>query len=72
MTINDVQFGSMAKILRHNADGAIRQRLCDLGLLPKAEVEIVRSAPLGDPIQLRVNGNDVSLRRSEAMLIEVE
>ncbi len=49
-----------------------RRKLLALGLMPGAEVEIRRTAPLGDPIQIQLRGSSVSLRRSEASIIEAE
>jgi len=71
LTLNDVPSGRRARIRRHRASGAVRQRLMDLGLMPDVEVLVVRSAPLNDPIQLRLSAANVSLRRQEAATIEV-
>jgi ferrous iron transport protein A len=71
--LNDVKSGCRAKIHCHHSSGAVRQRLLDLGFVPKAEVDVIRRAPLGDPIECRVANNyKVTLRNSEAQLIEVE
>jgi len=70
-TLNDVPSGRRARIRRHRAVGAVRQRLMDLGLMPDVEVLVVRSAPLNDPIQLQLNAANVSLRRQEAATIEI-
>ena len=64
--------GCRAQIRCHHATGAIRQRLLDLGFVPQAEVDVIRRAPLGDPIECSVANNKVTLRNSEAALIEVE
>lgn len=70
-TLNDLPLGRRARIQRHLAQGAVRQRLVDLGLLPNVEVVVVRSAPLGDPIQIKIGSSHVTLRRAEASLVEV-
>jgi ferrous iron transport protein A len=70
--LKDVKTGRRAQIRCHHATGAIRQRLLDLGFVPRAEIEVVRRAPLGDPIECSVADNKVTLRNSEAALIEVE
>lgn len=67
----DVPIGGCCQVRRHHATGAIRQRLLDLGFVPGAQVCVRRVATLGDPIQLGVNGYAVSLRKSEALTIEV-
>ena len=70
--LGDVKPGRKARIRCHHAEGAVRQRLLDLGFVPKCEVDIIRRAPLGDPIQCKVANYNVTLRKSEASLIEVE
>ena len=70
--LRDCKPGQRAKIRCHHAKGAIRQRLLDLGFVPGTEIDMVRNAPLGDPIQCKVSGYNVTLRKSEAELIELE
>jgi len=70
--LGDIKPGKMARIRRHHSCGAIRQRLLDLGFVPDSEVNVIRLAPLGDPIQCKIADYNVTLRRSEASLIEVE
>ena len=70
--LKDIQPGHRARIHCHHAKGAIKQRLLDLGFVPQAEVDVIRRAPLGDPIECRVANYKVALRKSEADLIEVE
>ncbi len=71
-TLNDLTPGKSVKIIRHRSQGAVRQRLLDLGLMPGAEVTMVRSAPLNDPIELKLEAANVTLRRQEAATIEVQ
>ena len=70
-TLNDIRPGHRARIRRHLARGAVRQRLMDLGLMPNVEVVLVRSAPLNDPIEVKLEAANVTLRRREAATIEV-
>lgn len=70
-TLDQMTPGERGKIHAHRAQGAVRQRLLDLGLHPKAEVTMVRVAPLGDPIELKLDACLIALRRAEAMLIDV-
>ena len=70
--LSDVELGRRAKIHRHHATGAVRQRLLNLGFTPQVEVELIRRAPFGDPIQCRVANCCVTLPESEAALIEVD
>jgi len=64
--------GTKGKIVAHEAKGSVRQRLLDLGLIPPSEFEVVRYAPLGDPIEVRVGSNSIVLRRSEAKTVKIE
>jgi ferrous iron transport protein A len=70
--LNAVKSGCRAKVHCHHATGAVRQRLLDLGFVPDAEIDVIRRAPFGDPIECRVANYKVTLRNSEAQLIEVE
>jgi ferrous iron transport protein A len=70
-TLNDLHPGRRARIRRHRSEGAVRQRLLDLGLMPDVEVLMVRSAPLDDPIELKLQATSITLRRREAATIEV-
>jgi ferrous iron transport protein A len=71
LTLDDLLPGDYARIQRHHAEGAVRQRLMDLGLMPDTLVEMIRTAPLGDPIELRLGDSSVVLRRREASSVEV-
>jgi len=68
----DCNPGQRATIRCHHSKGAIRQRLLDLGFVPGTAIDMVRSAPLGDPVQCKVSGYNVTLRKSEAKMIELE
>lgn len=70
-SLNDLGPGAGGRVWRLHGDGAIRQRLLDLGLLPGAEIVVVRSAPLLDPIEIKVGSAFLTLRRAEAMTIEM-
>jgi ferrous iron transport protein A len=70
--LDQLAAGKRARIRRHHGSGAIRHRLLSLGFMPDCQVDVVRRAPLGDPIQCRVANSCVTLRRSEARFIEVE
>jgi len=70
--LKDIKSGRCAKIRCHHAKGEIRQRLLDLGFVPDTEVQVIRRAPFGDPIECRVANYKVALRNAEADLIEVE
>lgn len=70
--LNEARFGARCRIKRLHGQGAIRQRLLDLGIVPNVEITVVRSAPLNDPIELCIGDAFVSIRRTEATHIEVE
>lgn len=64
--------GSSAVVRRVSSGGSIARRLMELGLVPGTRVTMLRVAPLGDPIELRVRNYALSIRRSEALTIEVD
>ncbi|MGF1692039.1 FeoA family protein [Photobacterium kagoshimensis] len=72
MKLDQLRPEQHAIILQHHAEGAIRQRLMDLGLHPQTLIKLVRYAPLGDPLQVRVGRASVSLRIAEAKMVSVE
>ena len=72
MTINDLTLGQSAVITAVGGEGALRCRLLDMGLIPKTKVRVEKIAPLGDPLELRVRGYSLSLRKEDARNIQVE
>ncbi|NDJ52898.1 MAG: ferrous iron transport protein A [Chloroflexi bacterium] len=71
-TLDTLQIGQSATVRRVGGDGAVRRRLMDMGLVNGVQIEMIRPAPLGDPVAYKVRGYRLSLRKSEAHLIEVE
>ncbi|QVL48202.1 MAG: ferrous iron transport protein A [Thiocapsa sp.] len=71
-TLNDIPPGQRVRIRGHRSSGAVRQRLLDLGLMPNTVVTMVRSAPLNDPIEIKLAAGSITLRRQEAATVEVE
>lgn len=71
-TLDQLATGHRAVITRINGQGALRRRIMDMGVTPGAEIEMVKTSPLGDPVEYLVRGYHLSLRRSEAQMIEVE
>ena len=69
MTLNELKPGSCGRIC---ACEGLSERLCEVGLLPGETVEVVRVAPLGDPIALRVKDSQIAIRRCDATRINVE
>lgn len=71
MTLNSVPHGLRARVLTVIDSGAGSLRLTELGLVPGASISVVRSAPLGDPIQVKIRDYYLALRRADAELIQV-
>ncbi len=71
MSITELKPGDLAEVEEVYGDGELRQRLLDLGILPGRVIEFVRFAPLGDPLEIEVLGSRISLRATEANLINV-
>lgn len=71
-TLRDVRIGKSAKIIKVHGEGALRRRIMDMGLTKGTEVYVRKVAPLGDPLELNVRGYELSVRKADAELIEVE
>ncbi len=71
-TLKQVEVGSTVKVIKLHGEGAVRRRIMDMGLTKGAEVYIRKVAPLGDPIEITVRGYELSLRKADAQMIEVE
>lgn len=69
--LSDLKIGDEATIATVLGEGRIRRRLFDMGVTPGAKVYLKKKAPLGDPIEVTIRGYELSLRKDEAMLIEV-
>lgn len=72
VTLKDLKPGERAKVLKLRGEGPIKRRLLDMGLVPGEEIEMVKVAPLGDPVDIRVKGYHLSLRKEEAESVMVE
>ena len=72
MTLDELEPGARCTLVDLTADGALGQRLMDLGFYPGASIEIVRNAPLVDPVEVHLEGYHVSIRHTEAKHIKVE
>ena len=72
MTLDKLPLGQEAVITAVGGEGALRCRLLDMGLIPKTRVRVEKVAPRGDPLELRVRGYSLSLRKEDAGKIEVE
>jgi len=73
MNLKELQIGDRAKVTGYlEGSGAYRRKLLSLGLTPGAEISVTRVAPMGDPVEIRVRGFALSLRREEAATLSVE
>ena len=71
-TLRDVKIGGSARVVKIHGEGAIRRRIMDMGLTKGTEVFVRKVAPLGDPLELTVRGYELSIRKGDAEMIEVE
>ncbi len=72
MTLRELQIGDSAVITVVGGSGALRQHFLDMGVIPGAEVTLVKFAPMGDPLEIRIHGYELTLRLSDAQKIEVK
>lgn len=71
-TLREVTIGSTARVVKLHGEGAVKRRIMDMGLTKGVEVTVRKVAPLGDPIELTVRGYELSLRKADAEMVEVE
>ena len=71
-TLKDVRIGQTAIVKRLHSEGALKRRIMDMGITKGTEILVRKVAPLGDPLELNLRGYELSIRKSDAELIEVE
>ncbi len=71
-TLRDAKIGDTVKVVKLNGEGALKRRIMDMGITKGVEILVRKVAPLGDPIEVNVRGYELSLRKADAELIEVE
>lgn len=71
-TLRDVKVGETVKVVKLHGEGAVKRRIMDMGLTKGTEAFVRKVAPLGDPVELTVRGYELSLRKADAEMIEVE
>ena len=71
MTLKELKIGKTARVLRVGGEGALRQHFLDMGIIPGTEVTVVQYAPMGDPMELRLHGYELTLRLDDAAQIDV-
>ena len=70
-TLNDLPIGKTATVVAVGGEGSLRQHFLDMGIIPQADVAMVKHAPMGDPVEVRIHGYELTLRRDDARKIEV-
>ncbi len=71
-TLKDVKVGKSARVVKLHGEGALKRRIMDMGITKGVEIRVRKTAPLGDPIELTVRSYELTLRRCDAEMIEVE
>ena len=72
MTLKEVSVGQTVKVRRLSGEGPVKRRIMDMGITKGIEIYVRKVAPLGDPVEVTVRGYELSLRKADAEMIEVE
>lgn len=71
-TLRDTKCGETVKVLKIHGEGAVKRRIMDMGITKNTEIFVRKVAPLGDPVEVTVRGYELSLRKADAEMIEVQ
>ena len=71
-TLREVKIGETVKVVKLHGGGAVKRRIMDMGITRGVEVYVRKVAPLGDPVEINVRGYELSVRKADAEMIEVE
>ncbi len=71
-TLKEVKVGETVKVKKLNGEGAVKRRIMDMGITKGVEIYVRKVAPLGDPVEVTVRGYELSLRKNDAEMVEVE
>ena len=71
-TLKGLKPGSTARVIKINGQGAVKRRIMEMGITKGVEIFVRKAAPLGDPIEITVRGYELSLRKADAEIIEIE
>ena len=71
-TLKETRPGESANVVKVHGTGALRRRLLDMGITKGSRIDVLKMAPLGDPIEVTIRGYELSLRKSEGEMVEVE
>ena len=72
MTLRDAQVGQTVKVLKLQGTGPVKRRIMDMGITKGQVIKVIRVAPLGDPMEITVRNYELSVRKADAEMIEVE
>ena len=72
LTLKDAKIGSVVRVVKVHGEGALKRRIMDMGITKGVEIYVRKVAPLGDPMELNLRGYELSLRKADADMIEVE
>ena len=72
MTLRDVKVGQTASVVKLHGEGAVKRRIMDIGITKGVSIFVRKVAPLGDPVEVTVRGYELSLRKADAEMIEVQ
>ena len=71
-TLNDIKKGEIVKVKKLHGEGALKRRIMDMGITKGVSICLRRVAPLGDPLEINLRGYELSIRKADAALIEIE
>ena len=71
-TLREVKVGETVKVVKLNGEGAVKRRIMDMGITKGVEIYVRKVAPLGDPVEVTVRGYELSLRKADAEMVEVQ
>lgn len=72
LTLKEIKTGSTVSVVKLHGEGAVKRRIMDMGITKGTSVQVRKVAPLGDPIEVTVRGYELSLRKADAEMIEVQ
>ena len=72
MTLKETKTGQTVTVIKLNGEGAVKRRIMDMGITKGTEVYVRKVAPLGDPVEIKVRGYELSVRKADAEMVEVE
>ena len=72
MTLKETKTGQTVKVVKLNGEGAVKRRIMDMGITKGVEIYVRKVAPLGDPVEITVRGYELSVRKADAEMVEVQ